>query len=81
MKFLFILILILFIGCDNQSNDTDIDDDKSYEIFVTLQDLDYIADKVSIIPEHKRGLLDIFKSAVYKKPSLVIDVLKVFAGV
>ena len=45
------------------------------------EDLDYIADKVSMIPEHKRGLLDIFKSAVYKKPSLIIDVLKVFAGV
>ena len=52
-----------------------------YGMELNDEDLDYIADKVSLIPEHKRGLLDIFKSAVYKKPSLIIDVMKVFAGV
>ena len=44
-------------------------------------DLNYIAEKVSKIPESKRTLSSIFKHAVYKKPSLAIDVLKVFAGV
>ena len=43
-------------------------------------DFNYIADKILNIPDDKRGLLDVFKSAVYKKPSLIIDVLKVFAG-
>ena len=45
------------------------------------EDLDYIADKTCLIPEEKRGLSSIFKQAVYKKPTLIIDVLKVFAGV
>ena len=44
-------------------------------------DLSYIAEKVAKIPENKRTLSSIFKHAVYKKPSLAIDVLKVFAGV
>jgi digeranylgeranylglycerophospholipid reductase len=44
-------------------------------------DLNYIADKVSLTPINKRSLSSIFKHAVYKKPSLIIDVLKVFAGV
>ena len=44
-------------------------------------DLNYIADRTSIIPESERALASIFKQAVYKKPSLLIDVLRVFAGV
>ena len=48
---------------------------------LTDDDLNYIADKVSNIPESKRSIRNIFKHAVYKKPTLVIDVLKVFAGV
>ena len=39
------------------------------------------AAKVEKIPGDKIGLSDLFKSAVYKKPSLIIDVLKVFAGI
>ena len=45
------------------------------------EDLNFIADKTCLIPENKRGLSSIFKQAVYKKPTLIIDVLKVFAGV
>ena len=45
------------------------------------EDFNYIANKVANIPENKRGLSDVFKAAVFKKPSLMIDVLKVFVGV
>ena len=44
------------------------------------EDFNYIANKVENIPENKRGLSDVFKAAVYKKPSLMLDVLKVFVG-
>ena len=44
-------------------------------------DLNYIANQVSKVPSDKRSLSNIFKHAVYKKPTLIIDVLKVFAGV
>ena len=44
-------------------------------------DLNGIADKVAKIPVHERTLTKIFKIAVFKKPSLIIDVVKVFAGV
>ena len=43
-------------------------------------DLNYIADKACAIPKEKRTLGSIFKYAVFKKPSLLIDVLKVFTG-
>ena len=46
-----------------------------------LQVFNYKYNKTSIIPESERGLASIFKQAVYKKPSLIIDVLRVFAGV
>ncbi|MDC1050961.1 NAD(P)/FAD-dependent oxidoreductase [Candidatus Marinimicrobia bacterium] len=60
--------------------------DRFYRIKESINQLDdddfnYIAEKVSIIPTNKRSLSSIFKHAVYKKPSLIIDVLKVFAGV
>ena len=45
------------------------------------EDLDYIANQVSKVPDTKRSLSTIFKHAVYKKPSIIIDVIKVFAGV
>ena len=48
---------------------------------LTDDELTYIAKQVSTIPSDKVGLSDVFKSAVYKKPSLIIDVLKVFAGI
>ena len=44
------------------------------------EDLNYIAEKVSKIPKDKRTLGSVFKHAVYKKPSLIVDVFKVFAG-
>ena len=43
-------------------------------------DLNYIANKVSKKPENKRGLSEVFKYAIYKKPTLLIDVIKAFSG-
>ena len=43
-------------------------------------ELNGIADKVSAIDPSKRSLGSVFKTAVYKKPSLIIDVLRIFAG-
>jgi len=57
MNVFLILILILFIGCDGQSTDKDIDDGKGSEIFVTLQDSDYIA----IVRASDLSLLDTIK--------------------
>ena len=63
---------------------------KNYERFYKIkeavhnlsdEDLNSIADKVLSIPSNKRTLASVFKAAVYKKPSLIIDVLKVFASV
>ncbi len=48
---------------------------------LTDDDLNYIATQVSKIPENKRTITSIFKHAVYKKPSIIFDVLKVFAGI
>jgi len=48
---------------------------------LTDDDLNYIANQVSKIPENKRTITSIFKHAVYKKPSIIFDVLKVFAGI
>ena len=48
---------------------------------LTDDDLDSIAEKVLAIPHDKRTLTSVFKAAVFKKPTLIIDVLKVFAGV
>ena len=36
---------------------------------------------VNKVADDKRTITTIFKHAVYKKPSIVFDVLKVFAGV
>ena len=44
------------------------------------EDLNSIAKSVNSVPEEKRSLMTIFNKAVYKKPSLLIDVIKVFAG-
>ncbi|MFQ6610624.1 MAG: NAD(P)/FAD-dependent oxidoreductase, partial [Fidelibacterota bacterium] len=48
---------------------------------LTDKELDDIAAKVQKIPENKRTLTQIFKACVIKKPSLMLDVIKVFAGV
>jgi len=44
-------------------------------------DLNSIAESVLKIPYEKRTLTSVFKAAVFKKPSLIIDVLKVLSGV
>ena len=63
---------------------------KKYERFYNIKqaienltdaDLNSIAEKALSIPRDNRTLGSIFKAAVFKKPSLVIDVLKVFASV
>ena len=63
---------------------------KNYERFYNIKqaienltddDLNGIAEKVLSIPHNKRTLASVFKASVFKKPSLIIDVLKVFAGV
>ena len=48
---------------------------------LTNEELDSIAGKVLSIPHNKRTLTSVFKAAVFKKPTLIFDVLKVFAGV
>ena len=70
------------------SNVIDLLNDKSFiesvpkEVISKLSDSDFdsIASSVKNIPENKLKLSTIFKSAVYKKPSLVFDVVKVLAG-
>ena len=63
---------------------------KNYERFYNIKeavhslsdkDLNHIYEKVLSIPAHKRRLSSVFKAAVFKKPALIVDVLKVFAGV
>ena len=48
---------------------------------LTNEELDSIAEKVLSIPHNKRTLTSVFNAAVFKKPTLIIDVLKVFSGV
>ena len=48
---------------------------------LTDDDINSIADKVLSIPDNKRTLNSVFKAAVFKKPSLVIDVMKAFSKV
>ena len=48
---------------------------------LTNDELNSIAEKVLSIPHSQRTLTSVFKAAVFKKPTLIIDVLKVFAGV
>ena len=62
---------------------------KNYERFYKIKeavnqlkdsDFDDIADSVLTVPLEKRTLSTVFKKAVFKKPSLIIDVIKVFSG-
>ncbi len=60
--------------------------EKFYRIKETIfkfsdAELNKIADGVVAIPEDKRTLLKLFSVAVKKKPSLLIDVARLFAGV
>ena len=63
---------------------------KNYERFYRIKeaindlnddDLNSIANKVLSINPDKRSLASVFKAAVFKKPTLVLDVLRIFAGV
>ena len=45
------------------------------------EDLDKIALTISKIPAEKRTIAKIFGRLIFKKPSLLVDVMKVFAGV
>jgi len=45
------------------------------------KDLDKIALTISKIPPDKRTITKIFSRLIFKKPSLLVDVMKVFAGV
>jgi len=45
------------------------------------EDLNRIAEGITNIPEEKRSLLKLFSIAVAKKPSLLIDVMRLFAGI
>ena len=47
---------------------------------LTDSDLNEIAEKVSKVPINERSLATVFKMAVYKRPSLVFDVLKIYSG-
>jgi hypothetical protein len=54
---------------------------KNTIVTLTDADLNGIAAKVSDIPEEERTLTKIFSACVFKKPSLLVDVIKVFAGI
>ena len=63
---------------------------KNYERFykikdsiqgLTDNDINSIAQKVETIPLSRRTLTSVFKATVFKKPSLIIDVMKAFSGV
>ena len=43
--------------------------------------LDTIAIKVKTIPVNKRLSATIFKNAVYKNPSLIFNILKIYSGI
>ena len=59
----------------------------NYEIFkdtiyrYTDDDLIKIARGLAAVPENDRSLMKLFSVAVRKKPSLIFDVARVFAGV
>jgi len=59
--------------------------EKLYKIKETVNkltdlDLDGIAANIAKVPINKRTLSTVFKKAVYKKPSLIFDVLKIYSG-
>tara|TARA_Y100001970_G_C14242701_1_gene865902 strand:- start:2134 stop:3309 length:1176 start_codon:yes stop_codon:yes gene_type:complete len=59
--------------------------DRIYAVKETIQklsddELNAIASKVSEIPSEKISLAKVFTAAIMKKPSLVVDVMRMFAG-
>ena len=58
---------------------------KIYKVKETIQkftdeEMNQIADKITQIPADKITLGKVFATAVFKKPSMIIDVMKMFAG-
>jgi digeranylgeranylglycerophospholipid reductase len=58
---------------------------KIYRVKETIQkftdeEMNHIADKVNKMPEDKITLGKVFATAVFKKPSMIIDVMRMFAG-
>ncbi len=51
---------------------------KNFILSLTDDDLNHIAKKVSAIPFEKRSVLKVFKIVVWRKPSLILDVIKAF---
>ena len=47
---------------------------------LTDEEMNHIADKINQLPPHKITLAKIFTTAILKKPSMIIDVMKMFAG-
>lgn len=47
----------------------------------TDDDLNRIAEGISAVPEEKRSLYKLFSTAVSKKPSLMVDVVRLFTGI
>lgn len=52
---------------------------KEYIYKLTDSELEHIASLVLDVPIEKRTLFQLFKAGLYKKPSLIIDAIKVFA--
>ena len=48
---------------------------------LTDKEVDSIVGAVENIPPNDRSIAKVFRKAVFKKPSLMVDVMKVFAGV
>ena len=48
---------------------------------LTDEELNSICDAVEKIPPEERTIGKVFRKAIFKKPSLLVDVMKVFAGV
>ena len=47
---------------------------------LTDEEMNHIAEKMNKLPSDKVTLARVFKTAVIKKPSLIIDVMRIFAG-
>ena len=47
---------------------------------LTDEEMNYIAEKINSMPPDKVSLARVFRTAVIKKPSLIIDVMRIFAG-
>ena len=52
-----------------------------YAVGFSDEDFNKIAVKIKKLPKEKRTLNRIFSTALFNKPRLIIDVIKVFAGI